>query len=199
LILYFSILGVLAVYGLYRVKQVIEFWRYREIVPEPKSRFSEAELPHVTIQLPLFNEMYVVERLVKAITEIDYPQDRLEIQVLDDSTDETVKICAETVAKRSGGGQQEQHDKQDAEQSCATSARRRWCTSRNPVASSPARGERGPHQTMGGHDAAKIHPPTYCIRWHVARRHIPRQRGRGHPATAAQSGAAELADESPHL
>src|SRR5262249_26257107 len=67
----------------------------------------------------------------------------------------------------------------------------RWCTSRDTVASSPARWERGLHQTMGGHDAAKIHPPTYCIRQHVARRHVPRQRGRGHPATAAQSGAAE--------
>ena len=92
LILYFSILGVLAIYGLYRVKQVIEFWRYRKIVPEPKGHYSEDELPHITVQLPLFNEMYVVERLVKAVTEIDYPRDRLEIQVLDDSTDETVKI-----------------------------------------------------------------------------------------------------------
>jgi cellulose synthase/poly-beta-1,6-N-acetylglucosamine synthase-like glycosyltransferase len=99
LILYFSILGVLAVYGLYRLKQVIEFWRYRTLIPQPMSRFNEAELPHITVQLPLFNEMYVVERLVKAVTEIDYPRERLEIQVLDDSTDETVKIGAETVAK----------------------------------------------------------------------------------------------------
>ena len=104
LVLYFSILGVLAVYGLYRVKQVIEFWRYRKIVPEPKSHYSEDELPHITVQLPLFNEMYVVERLVKAITEIDYPRDRLEIQVLDDSTDETVKIGADTVAKYAAQG-----------------------------------------------------------------------------------------------
>ena len=104
LILYFSILGVLAVYGLYRVKQVIEFWRYRKIVPEPKSRFDQDKLPHITVQLPLFNEMYVVERLVKAVTEIDYPRDRLEIQVLDDSTDETVKIGADTVAKFAAQG-----------------------------------------------------------------------------------------------
>ncbi|HXM34856.1 MAG TPA: glycosyltransferase family 2 protein [Pyrinomonadaceae bacterium] len=104
LVLYFAILGVLAVYGLYRVKQVIEFWRYRRIVPEPKSCYGEAQLPHITVQLPLFNEMYVVERLVKAVTEIDYPRDRLEIQVLDDSTDETVKIGSETVAKYAAQG-----------------------------------------------------------------------------------------------
>jgi hypothetical protein len=48
LILYFGILAVLAIYGIYRIKQVIEFWRYRSLVPEPKAHFSEAELPHIT-------------------------------------------------------------------------------------------------------------------------------------------------------
>ena len=99
LILYFAILAVLAVYGGYRVKQVIDFWRYRKFVPQPKGVFSEAELPVITVQLPLFNEMYVVERLVKAITEVDYPRERLQIQVLDDSTDETVKLAEATVDK----------------------------------------------------------------------------------------------------
>jgi len=99
LILYFAILAVLAVYGGYRVKQVIDFWRYRKFVPQPKGVFSEAELPVITVQLPLFNEMYVVERLVKAITEFDYPHERLQIQVLDDSTDETVKLAEATVDK----------------------------------------------------------------------------------------------------
>jgi cellulose synthase/poly-beta-1,6-N-acetylglucosamine synthase-like glycosyltransferase len=97
LILYFSILGILAIYGGYRIKQVIDFWRYRNLGPEPKGRFGEADLPHITVQLPLFNEMYVVERLLKAITDIDYPRERFEIQVLDDSTDETVKLARSTV------------------------------------------------------------------------------------------------------
>src|SRR5215831_3769111 len=104
LIIYFGILTVLAIYGLYRVKQVTEFWRYSKFPPKPKREFTEAELPHVTIQLPLFNEMYVVERLVKAVSEIDYPRDRLEIQVLDDSTDETVSIASATVAKYAAKG-----------------------------------------------------------------------------------------------
>jgi cellulose synthase/poly-beta-1,6-N-acetylglucosamine synthase-like glycosyltransferase len=99
LIVYFGILTVLSIYGAYRVRQVIEFWRYSKFPPHPKGRFAEAELPTVTIQLPLYNEMYVVERLVKAVTEIDYPRDRLEIQVLDDSSDETENIARATVAK----------------------------------------------------------------------------------------------------
>jgi len=97
LVLYFSILTVLAIYGIYRIKQVFAFWRYRSLPPVPKRHFSEDELPRITIQLPLFNEMYVVERLVKAVTEIEYPRDRMEIQVLDDSTDETTGIARATV------------------------------------------------------------------------------------------------------
>jgi cellulose synthase/poly-beta-1,6-N-acetylglucosamine synthase-like glycosyltransferase len=97
LILYFSVLTVLAIYGGYRVKQVIAFWRYRKLTPQPAGHFTEAELPRITVQLPLFNEIYVVERLLKAVTEIDYPRERLEIQVLDDSTDETVKLAEATV------------------------------------------------------------------------------------------------------
>ena len=99
LIIYFSILTVLALYGAYRIKQVIDFWRYRKFVPEPKGHYSENDLPSITVQLPLFNELYVVERLLKAVTEIDYPREKFEIQVLDDSTDETVKLAETTVAK----------------------------------------------------------------------------------------------------
>lgn len=104
LIIYFGILTVLAIYGLYRVKQVIEFWRYSKFPPQPKGSFSEEKLPLITVQLPLFNEMYVVERLVKAVTEIDYPRDRMEIQVLDDSTDETVSIARATVENYARAG-----------------------------------------------------------------------------------------------
>src|SRR5713101_8062952 len=78
LITYFSILMVLSIYGAYRVKQVVEFWRYSKFPPKPKGIFSEAELPSVTIQLPLYNEMYVAERLVRAVSEIDYPRERLQ-------------------------------------------------------------------------------------------------------------------------
>ena len=104
LIVYFTILTTLAIYGSYRIKQVIDFWRYRRFVPEPAGKFAEADLPHITVQLPLFNELYVVDRLLKAVTAIDYPRERLEIQVLDDSTDETVKVAEAVVDKYKAQG-----------------------------------------------------------------------------------------------
>ena len=99
ILVYFGILLLLAVLGVYRLRMVYQFWRYRDIRPEPKCRFSEATLPTVTVQLPLFNELYVVERLIEAVANLDYPRDRLEIQVLDDSTDETVGLAEATVSR----------------------------------------------------------------------------------------------------
>jgi cellulose synthase/poly-beta-1,6-N-acetylglucosamine synthase-like glycosyltransferase len=99
LLAYFSILFLLAIYGAYRIKQVIDFWRYRKFVPQPLGKFAEEDLPRITVQLPLFNELYVVERLLKAVTAIDYPREKLEIQVLDDSTDETTNVAEAVVAK----------------------------------------------------------------------------------------------------
>jgi cellulose synthase/poly-beta-1,6-N-acetylglucosamine synthase-like glycosyltransferase len=63
------------------------------------AKVAKSGLPKVTIQLPLFNERYVVERLLKGVGSIDYPKDRLEIQVLDDSTDDTVEIVQNAVSK----------------------------------------------------------------------------------------------------
>ncbi|HWW76744.1 MAG TPA: glycosyltransferase family 2 protein [Pyrinomonadaceae bacterium] len=99
LVLYFSILFLLSLYGAYRIKQVVDFWRYRGVGPRPKAYFAEAELPRVTVQLPLFNEVYVVERLLAAVTALDYPRGCLEIQVLDDSTDETRETAAREVSR----------------------------------------------------------------------------------------------------
>lgn len=93
--LYFGILFILSLYGFYRLKLVYLFFRYLPHAPKPKAEFSE--LPKVTVQLPLFNEMYVVERLIEAVAAIDYPKELLEIQVLDDSTDETIAIASQVV------------------------------------------------------------------------------------------------------
>jgi cellulose synthase/poly-beta-1,6-N-acetylglucosamine synthase-like glycosyltransferase len=103
-ILYFVILALLAVLGVYRVRMVYQFWRYRDVKPQPKRRFAESELPRITVQLPLFNELYVVERLLDSVCKIDYPKRLLEIQVLDDSTDETVKIAEAAVEKHKRQG-----------------------------------------------------------------------------------------------
>ncbi len=102
--LYFSILGVLALLGAYRIRMVYHFWRYRDIKPAPLRRFAENELPRITVQLPLFNELYVVERLLESVVALDYPRHLLDIQVLDDSTDETVRIAAAAVARYQAAG-----------------------------------------------------------------------------------------------
>jgi len=70
-------------------------WLTHRQAPRPAGRF--AELPAVTVQLPVFNERYVVERLLEAVARLDYPRDRLEIQVLDDSTDDTTALIAQRV------------------------------------------------------------------------------------------------------
>jgi cellulose synthase/poly-beta-1,6-N-acetylglucosamine synthase-like glycosyltransferase len=70
--------------------------------PKPQGHFEA--LPRVTIQLPIYNERYVVERLLETITRIEYPRDLLEIQVLDDSTDETRIVCSRLVSEYSSAG-----------------------------------------------------------------------------------------------
>jgi len=92
---YLAVLIVLAVYGIHRTALVSMYYRNRHRKPRPAGRFSE--LPVVTVQLPLFNEMYVAERLLDAVAGIRYPRDRFQIQVLDDSTDETQEICERKV------------------------------------------------------------------------------------------------------
>ena len=89
--LYLGILTVLAVYGFHRAQLLYLYWKHKGRAPEAPSKF--AELPKVTVQLPMFNEMYVAERLIESVAGIDYPKDKLEIQVLDDSTDETQSIA----------------------------------------------------------------------------------------------------------
>lgn len=75
---------------------------------------NEMPLPLVTIQLPLYNEQYVVERLIDSVCEIDYPKDKLEIQVLDDSTDETIKIVAAKVEEKFKLGFNIQHVRRES-------------------------------------------------------------------------------------
>lgn len=99
---YLVVLLTLAMYGFHRSMLMYLYYRNRENEPTPKSRFSE--LPTVTIQLPLFNEMYVAPRLLDAVAQIAYPRDRLEIQVLDDSTDETQTICRAKVDELRASG-----------------------------------------------------------------------------------------------
>src|SRR6185503_18016872 len=88
---YFFVLIILAVYGWHRYYLVYLYMRNKD--KQPKAGPALDPLPVVTIQLPLYNEMYVADRLIEAVCAIEYPRDRFEIQVLDDSTDETRSIA----------------------------------------------------------------------------------------------------------
>src|SRR5215467_5081527 len=94
---YFFVLIILAIYGWHRYYLVYLYMRHRDREPKPGAALDPA--PVVTIQLPLYNEMYVADRLIAAVCAIEYPRDRLEVQVLDDSTDETRSI-AELAVRR---------------------------------------------------------------------------------------------------
>ncbi len=88
---YFFILLLLSIFGFHRYYTIYNYRKYKDNVPKAKGSFDQ--LPRVCVQLPVYNEMYVVERLIDAVAKIDYPKELFEIQVLDDSTDDTVGIA----------------------------------------------------------------------------------------------------------
>ena len=94
---YFCVLVILAAYGIHRYALVYNYFKNRRktagLPPEIK------EWPRVTVQLPIYNEKYVIDRLVEAVAAFDYPRELLEIQVLDDSTDETEDVARNCVAR----------------------------------------------------------------------------------------------------
>ncbi len=102
LVCYYTALLGLAIYGSHRMMLVILYYRTRDRGPVPQGRLSP--LPRVTVQLPIYNEKYVVVRLIDAAVRIDYPPELLEIQVLDDSTDETSELARAAVARHRASG-----------------------------------------------------------------------------------------------
>ncbi len=93
--LYFLCLAVLSGYGLHRWYLLALYLRYRRRAGPPPA--NPEVWPLVTVQVPLYNEMYVAKRIIEAVCNFDYPRDRLDIQILDDSTDETQAIAAAEV------------------------------------------------------------------------------------------------------
>lgn len=89
---YFLILLIPSVFGIHRYWLVYLYYRTRGKAPSAPPFDELSEVPFVTVQLPIFNERYVAPRLIRAVCNFDYPQERLEVQVLDDSNDETVAI-----------------------------------------------------------------------------------------------------------
>ncbi|MEM7115291.1 MAG: glycosyltransferase [Chloroflexota bacterium] len=96
--LYVITVAWIAVYGLLGLLTLALYWRHRnDQFPLPS--VADEDLPSVTVQLPIYNERFVVERLIKTAVSLDYPRDRLQIQVVDDSTDDTTEkaaVCVQT-------------------------------------------------------------------------------------------------------
>ena len=97
MVVHFAVCLALAVYGAHRYALVYLYYKYRKNTAQKRACFLTR--PRVTVQLPMFNERYVAKRVIEAACKIDYPRDKLEIQVLDDSTDETVEIARQTCEK----------------------------------------------------------------------------------------------------
>jgi cellulose synthase/poly-beta-1,6-N-acetylglucosamine synthase-like glycosyltransferase len=98
LIPYFIVLIWLASYGIHRYVLVYLYYKNRKNrAITPPHQFSE--LPRITVQLPIFNEQFVVERLVESVCRLNYPKDKLDIQLLDDSTDQTQQVARNLVER----------------------------------------------------------------------------------------------------
>ena len=105
--LYCGIVVVLSLYGFHRYHMLRLFLRHGTDSPPPLREFDE--LPGITVQLPIYNEYHVVERLLEAVAALDYPRDRLQVQVLDDSRDETVDRARRCVARLAATGLDIEH------------------------------------------------------------------------------------------
>ncbi|RZU42640.1 cellulose synthase family protein [Edaphobacter modestus] len=106
LIPYFIVMVILAFYGIHRYQLVWLYYKNRKNAAkwdEPPARWPEGELPFVTIQLPIYNEQFVIDRLIDACCRLNYPRDRFEIQLLDDSTDETITVAQQIVERYATG------------------------------------------------------------------------------------------------
>jgi cellulose synthase/poly-beta-1,6-N-acetylglucosamine synthase-like glycosyltransferase len=101
LIPYFGTLLILSVYGVHRYETIRRYRKYKKNLPKAAPGHFD-ELPRVTVQLPLYNERFVVDRLLEEVVKLSYPRHLLQIQVLDDSTDEThpytERLCNEYIA-----------------------------------------------------------------------------------------------------
>src|SRR5690348_5720963 len=94
---------LLASYGVHRYTLVYLYYKHKKyLTTEPRSCFEE--LPRVTVQLPVFNEQFVIERLLNAICRLQYPLEKLEIQFLDDSADETQAVARHLVEYHAARG-----------------------------------------------------------------------------------------------
>lgn len=104
LVVYILALFILFVYGMHSLTMLYLYARIQRVDPPMPTAPNESDLPMVTVQLPLYNEFYVSERLVESVCSLDWPRHLLEIQVLDDSTDETSALMRDVCRRKLAEG-----------------------------------------------------------------------------------------------
>lgn len=110
IIIYFACLILVLFYSILQLSLAIAYVKNKRNKKEvAKPEFDPENTPKVTVQLPMFNELYVAERIIESVAAFDYPADKLQIQVLDDSTDETKDVIAKKVAEVAARGVNIQH------------------------------------------------------------------------------------------
>jgi len=97
LIIYGISLTLILFYSILQLSLAIKYKLNQSVEKKPLPKFDPEKAPLVTVQLPMYNEYYVAERVIERVAQLDYPKDKFEIQVLDDSTDETVDVIAKKV------------------------------------------------------------------------------------------------------
>lgn len=106
-----ALLLLLSFFGLHRLSTVIRWFKYRDSEIEQPTPLGE--LPSITVQIPLYNERMVAERIVDTVVKFDYPADKLQIQIVDDSNDETEQLVADRVAFHRAKGIDISHVRRD--------------------------------------------------------------------------------------
>ena len=112
IVIYTIAITLLFFYCIMQLSLAIHYIKFKRTLQKEDAKFEipEEEYPLVTVQLPVYNELYVVERLIDAIAAFDYPKNKLEIQLLDDSTDETKRIREDKCAELRARGIEVRHD-----------------------------------------------------------------------------------------
>lgn len=98
-LVYIPALAILFVYSANLYYMTLLAWQHNQRRPRPAPLGDPTTFPHVTVQIPLYNERYVSQRIIDAVAALDWPADKLDIQVLDDSTDDTVHLVADAVRR----------------------------------------------------------------------------------------------------
>ena len=112
LALHFGLLSMLCLFGLHRLSMVFRWFFHRGTLFDDVKPYSEqefSELPKITVQIPIYNEQYVAQRIIEAIADLKYPTEKLQLQIVDDSTDDTFDVIAKRIAFYEAQGVQIEH------------------------------------------------------------------------------------------